>query len=61
MVENSNDQVTVSVIGGGASAPSAAATQIPSGTVAKTAAGLPNVLVNVVPRFTAILVRGTSS
>jgi hypothetical protein len=55
MAENTNDVVTVSVIGSN-TAPGATAT-LPSGTVAKTAAGVPNVLVNVVKPLTAIAVR----
>jgi len=55
MAENTPDVVTVSVIGAN-TAPGALA-PLPSGTVAKTPAGIPNVLVNVVRPITAILVR----
>lgn len=50
-----NAAVTVSVVGS-TSTPTSLA-PLPSGTVAKTPAGLPNVLVNVVKPATAILVR----
>jgi len=55
MAENTPDVVTVSVIGSN-TAPGAEA-PLPSGTVGKTPAGTPNILVNVVGVTTAIAVR----
>jgi hypothetical protein len=58
------EHVTVSVVGTTAAAatPSQPAVDgIISGTVARTPAGQPNVLVNVVPPFIAILVRFANS
>lgn len=58
MADNSTDTnapITVSVVGSTATPASIA--PLPSGTVAKTPAGLPNVLVNVVNPLVAMSVR----
>lgn len=60
MAESTNaEHVTVSIVGtestaGGGVAPT------PSGTIAKTPAGQPNLLINVVPPAVAILVRAAN-
>jgi hypothetical protein len=63
-IHTSTEQVTVSVVGttGSAATPQAAAVDgVINGTIARTPAGQPNLLVNVVPPMVAIAVRFANS